>query len=166
VKRFTSGAAKTEPRGALREERIQEKKPGQRKSWQQRRLTRQEAQGRNKNGREELGALPRAEQKSDEAMGAETRSKEKPAGDGRKTDRSKTGCGDGRKTASKTDRTQAAAMDEKQPAETKTRAEQEDLTNQHGKMKYNHERWKFFSIKPNMIHTTMEFTVIPPSFNY
>jgi hypothetical protein len=91
------------------------------------RLTRQEAQGRNKNGREELGELPRAEQKSDEAMGAETRSKEKPAGDGRKTDRSKTGSGDGRKTASKTDRTQAAAMDEKQPAETKTRAEQEDL---------------------------------------
>jgi hypothetical protein len=94
------------------------------------RLTRQEAQGRNKNGREELGALPRAEQKSDEAMGAETRSKEKPAGDGRKTDRSKTACGDGRKTASKTDRRQArqaAAMDEKQPAETKTRAEQEDL---------------------------------------
>jgi hypothetical protein len=63
-------------------------------------------------------------------MGAETRSKEKPAGDGRKTDRSKTACGDGRKTASKTDRRQArqaAAMDEKQPAETKTRAEQEDL---------------------------------------
>jgi hypothetical protein len=74
------------------------------------RLARQEAQGQNETGREELGALPRAERKSDEATGAETRSKEKPAADG--------------SHARKTDRRPAAAVDEKQAAETKTGKEQ------------------------------------------
>jgi hypothetical protein len=59
----------------------------------------------------------------------------------REKDRSKTGCGHGRK----------------QSAETKTGAEQEDpiqisQTNPAKSIKHNHERKNFFSIKPNKFY--------------
>jgi hypothetical protein len=108
-----SEAEKTERTGALREGQIQKREPGRRKSWRQlpARATRSSRTKRNRaRGTRCTATLPRAERKSDEATGAETRSKEKPAADG--------------SHARKTDRRPAAAVDEKQAAETKTGKEQ------------------------------------------